>query len=374
MGETRIKRVGISTGGGDCPGLNAVIRAVYNTATLVHGWEVFGIEDGLEGLIDLDYCSPDGNRMLTRRDMRGVISQGGTILGTSNRSDPFRYAVRTDDGTVVEEDVSARVLANAEKVGLDAVIMIGGDGTMAIADRLTSLGLPAVGVPKTIDNDLGATDYTFGFDTAVNIAVEALDRLKTTAASHDRVMIVEVMGRHAGFIALHAGIAGDADVILLPEMPYEADAIVRKIEERRARGLVYTMIVVAEGAHPHDKDVATLGAREKGAAVRLGGVGHQLGAVLDDRLEQEVRVVVLGHLQRGGSPTARDRILGTRYGVEAMNLVAAGTFARMVALRGVNIVSVPIKEAVGSVKRVNLDGEMVRQARATGVSFGTAQD
>ncbi|OIP30386.1 MAG: 6-phosphofructokinase [Deltaproteobacteria bacterium CG2_30_63_29] len=366
----RRKRVGISTGGGDCPGLNAVIRAVYHTARNVHDWEVFAIEDGLEGLIDLDYCSPDGNRLLDRKQIRGILGKGGTIIGTSNRSNPFKYAVRNEAGELVEADISPRMKANYDKLGLDALIMIGGDGTQAIAHQMGQCGFDIVGVPKTIDNDLACTDYTFGFDTAVNIAVEALDRVHTTAASHDRVMIVELMGRHAGFIALHAGIAGSADVILLPEIPFDIDAVVTKIEERNRAKSVFSVIVVAEGATMQGGQLSTLGEREVGAAIRLGGVGHGLAEALKPRLKQEVRVVVLGHLQRGGSPTARDRLLGTRYGVEAMNLVARGEFGRMVALRGLEIVSVTLADAVGKTKNVDPEGEMVRQARSTGVCFG----
>jgi len=374
MSTSDQKRVAISTGGGDCPGLNAVIQAAFRCATEQHGWKVFGVEDGLEGLIDLEYRSPYGNRWLTREMVANIRSRGGTIIGTSNKSNPFRYPVEGDDGEIEERDVSDRVIENFEKLGLDALISIGGDGSMDIAAKLMAKGLPVVGVPKTIDNDLACTDYTFGFDTAINIATEGLDRIHTTAASHDRVLIVEVMGRHAGFIALHAGVAGEADVILLPEIPYDIEKVVGRIQRRRDRGWVYDVIVVAEGAKPEGGDVATLGEREKGKAVRLGGAGHRLADELADRVEQEIRVVVLGHLQRGGSPTAFDRLLGARYGAAAMDLVAEGKFGRMVALDGLDIIDVPLEDAVGHAKRVDPKGQIVTQARRAGVCFGGPQD
>lgn len=369
----RPRRIGISTGGGDCPGLNAVIQAAYQCASQSHGIEVLGIEDGLEGLMDLDYKSPHGNRWLNAELVAGIRSRGGTILGTSNKSHPFRYAVRDADGTRREVDLSARVRENFDKLGLEGLLMVGGDGSMEIAARLTrELGIPVVGVPKTIDNDLLATDYTFGFDTAVNIATEAIDRIHTTAASHDRVMLVEVMGRHAGFIALHAGIAGDADMILLPELPYDLEKVVARIEARRRSGCMYTLVVVSEGARPAGGEVATLGEREAGKAVRLGGAAQRLESALVERIEQEVRTVVLGHIQRGGAPTARDRVLATRYGVAAMELVAARQWGRMVALRGTEIVDVPLDEAVGRSKQVDLDGQLISQARCAGIDFAQA--
>lgn len=369
----RKPRVAVSTGGGDCPGLNAVIRGITKAAHDVYGWDVFGIEDGLEGLLDLSYKSPDGNRWLTPHNVRGVLPLGGTLLGTSNKSNPFAYAVRNDAGEMEERDLSQRVVENFRTLGLDAMISIGGDGSMAIASKLGDLGIPVVGVPKTIDNDLPATDYTFGFDTAVNIAVEALDRLHTTAASHDRVMLLELMGRHAGFITLHAGMAGGADVILIPEIPYEIDAIVDKIQQRAAQGRPFTIIAVSEGAKRAGGEISTLGPRKAGQALRLGGAAHQLAEALDERIDKELRVTVLGHIQRGGSPSARDRNLGTRFGVEAMRLVAEGKFGRMVALRGLKILDVDMREAVGRTKHVDPKGEFVRQARAVGISFGTRE-
>ncbi|MCB9593774.1 MAG: 6-phosphofructokinase [Sandaracinaceae bacterium] len=359
-----VKRVAITTGGGDCPGLNAVIRAVVTVGKERFGWEILGVEDALSGLIDLDYRGPRGNRWLELEDVRGLLSRGGTILGTSNRSDPFRFV----DGAR-ETDVSDRVMENFAKLGLDAMVSIGGDGSMAIAQKLIAKGMKIVGVPKTIDNDLGATDQTFGFDTAIGIATEALDRIRDTADSHDRVMLVEVMGRNAGWIALHAGIAGGADAILIPEIPYRAEAVADMIVARRASGKNYSIIVVAEGAKPQGGDVSQLEAR-LGEMPRLMGAAHRVAAALEDHVGSAMRVTVLGHIQRGGSPSTFDRVLATRYGVLAAQLVHEEQFGKMAALRNGAIVAVDIAEAVARPHLVDPSSQIMNQARALGISFG----
>ncbi len=363
------KRVGIMTGGGDCPGLNAVIRAAVRVGCERHGFEMLGIEDATNGLIDLDYRSPSGNQWLTPASVRGILARGGTILGTSNKSDPFHF-VATVEGKKVETDVSDRVMENYRKLDLDGVISIGGDGSMRIAKQFMDKGMNVVGVPKTIDNDLSATDQTFGFDTAVQIACEALDRLRDTAESHDRVMLVEVMGRDAGWIALHAGMAGGADAILIPEIPYTLSAVADVIKKRRAAGQFYSLIVVAEGAKPRGGQVCAL-EKKLGEMPRLMGAAHRAAEGLSEALPDiEMRVTVLGHIQRGGSPSSYDRVLATRYGVAAANLVASGQYGMMTALKGGSIQSVPIADAVAEPKVVDPEGELVRAAREIGVSFG----
>ena len=364
-----VKRVAIMTGGGDCPGLNAVIRAAVRVGKERFGWEMLGVEDAFSGLIDLDYKSPHGNLWLEPSHVRGILERGGTILGTSNRSDPFRYVVKDADGTERETDVSDRVMENWKKLRLDALISIGGDGSMDIAQRFVEKGMNVVGVPKTIDNDLACTDQTFGFDTAVGVATEALDRLRDTADSHDRVMLVEVMGRNAGFIALHAGLAGGADAILIPEIPYDASKVADMIRARREAGKNYSIIVVSEGAKPIGGQ-ESVGAHEKGAMPRLMGAAQRVGEALDPLLEADMRVTVLGHIQRGGSPSSFDRILATRYGVSAAELVAAELFGKMVSLRNGEIEPVDLACAVAAPKRVDPAGQLVRQARDLGVSFG----
>jgi 6-phosphofructokinase 1 len=358
-------RIGILTGGGDCPGLNAVIRAVTKHAIGSYGWDVVGIEDGFRGLVERR------TRVLSLDEVRGLLTRGGTILGSTNRANPFKYPVKLANGTEEIRDVSQQVIDNARALGLDAVVAVGGDGTMSMARELGELGLKLVGVPKTIDNDLASTDYTFGFQTAVEIATEALDRLHTTAESHDRVMLCEVMGRYAGWIALASGMAGGADVILLPELPYRVDRVVEAIETRGRRGISFAIVVVAEGARPEGGQLAV---RQQGDATqqeRLGGAGDRLARELSARLtDHEVRVTVLGHIQRGGTPSAFDRLLGTRYGTAAVDLIREGGFGRMVTLRGNSIASVSIAEACGQLKLIDPDGEMVRAARATGVELG----
>lgn len=363
------KRVAIITGGGDCPGLNAVIRAAVTVGVRRHGFEVLGVEDALMGLVDLGYRRPYGNRWLKPADVRGILGTGGTILGTSNRSDPFRYVVKQPDGTVKETDRSDRVMENFRNLRLGALISIGGDGSMRISQRFMAKGMPIVGVPKTIDNDLGATDVTFGFDTAVQTATEALDRVRDTAFSHDRVMLVEVMGRDAGHIALHAGIAGGADAILIPEIPYRVEPIADMIRRKTNDGQTHAVIVVSEGAKPHGGDASVL-ERKPGEMPRLVGAAHRVGEALQPLIENDLRVTVLGHLQRGGSPTSRDRVLATRFGRAAANLVAEEAYGMMVALRAGEVVAVPIEDAVVAPKLVDPAGEIVATAREMGVLFG----
>jgi ATP-dependent phosphofructokinase / diphosphate-dependent phosphofructokinase len=359
-----IRRIGICTGGGDCPGLNAVIRAVVLKAH-ARGWEVMGIEDATEGLVDLEYRAPRGNRLLGPADVDDILTRGGTILGTSNRSDPFHYVV---DGK--ETDVSARVVENYHKLGLDALVSVGGDGSMRIAQRLCALGLRVVGVPKTIDQDLGATDYTFGFNTAVQTATDAIDRLRDTAISHDRVMVLEVMGRNAGWIALCSAMAGGAHVCIIPEIPYHLDPIVTMIRRRRESGNPFSLVVIAEGARPATGEQSMEGPRKAGAMPKLFGAGYKLGSELQPHLQLDLRVTVLGHIQRGGSPTQFDRILGTRFGTAAIDAVAEGKFGQMVALRTPDIVTVPIAEACANERLVDPHGQLVQAARDVGVCFG----
>jgi phosphofructokinase-like protein len=329
-------KVAILTGGGDAPGTNAVIRAVVRKGIDRYGYEVIGIRDGWRGLID-SLVVP-----LNMDSISGIIARGGTILGTS-RTNPFKL-----------EGGPQKVLENVKKFGIDALVAIGGDDTLTVAQKLHEMGLPVVGVPKIIDNDLACTDYTFGFNTAVSIATDALDRLHTTAESHHRVMVVEVMGRHAGWIALEAGIAGGADCILIPEKPFDIEDVCKYIRKRQARGRDFSIIVVAEGAKPAaGGDVVYSSEVDGFGHVRLGGIGHFLGKEIEKRMGVETRVIMLGHLQRAGPPTAFDRVLGTRFGVAAIDLVNEGKFGRMVAIRGNEIISVPIKDAVCRLKTVD---------------------
>lgn len=360
---SRVRRLGILTGGGDCPGLNAVIRAVVKAAQS-HKWEVVGIRDGFEGLLQ-----PDRARALTNEDVRGILPRGGTILGASNRGDPFAYLVQ-EAGSVHREDRSDQVVKNAGALGLDALIVVGGDGSLRIGHRLQQKGLPVVGVPKTIDNDLAATDVTFGFDTALNTASEAIDKLHTTAESHHRVMVLEVMGRNAGWIAIEAGLAGGGDIILIPEIPFQVEHVMEQVAERERLGRDFSIVVVAEGACPAGGSQVWAESRDHLAPARLGGIGPWLANELAARTEQEVRSTTLGHLQRGGSPTAFDRLLGTRFGVAAVDAVAAGRLGQMVALNGVDVVTVPLEAAIAEAKRVRPDGPLVAAARQLGISFG----
>lgn len=362
------KTIGILTGGGDCPGLNAVIRGVVRAAVLREGWSVLGIEDGFDGLVG----SPPRVRPLGLDSVRGILPRGGTIIGTSNRGNPFSYPVRAADGTITQQDVSAAVVANIRSLGIDALIAVGGDGTLKIAQRLCDLGVPVVAVPKTIDNDLRATEVTFGYRTAVETVTEALDRLHSTAESHHRAIVVEVMGRDAGWIAIEAGIAGSADVILIPEIPFSLEGVCAAIERRRAAGGKFSIIVVAEGAFPASGGKVLQATADQNLGVeRLGGIGRRVADRLGDCLnDMETRVVVLGHVQRGGSPCPFDRILGSRFGVKAVELITRGEFGHMVALRSRSIVSVPLSEAIGSLNTVDPHGELVSTAAALGIYLG----
>jgi 6-phosphofructokinase 1 len=359
------KRIGILTGGGDCPGLNAVIRAVTKHAILNYGWEVIGIEDGFQGLFEERY------QVLNMASVRGLLARGGTILGSSNRANPFRYPFRLANGKEEVRDVSDECLQHLTELNLEALVTVGGDGTMIMSQGLIDRGARIVGVPKTIDNDLAATDYTFGFQTAVEIATEALDRLHTTAESHDRVILCEVMGRYAGWIAMSAGLAGGADVILIPEIPYKLDRVIESIQARKRKGITFAIVVVAEGAKPQGGELAVRRAADPTQQEKLGGAADRLAHALSETIgEHDVRVTVLGHIQRGGTPSAFDRLLGTRYGTAVVDLVANGGLGRIVNLRGNEIGSVTIKEACGKLKLVEPDGEFARVARATGVELG----
>jgi phosphofructokinase-like protein len=360
---SEIKTNGISTGGGDCPGLNAVIRAATRSAILKYGWQVIGITDGFDGLI-----WPERSRQLTLDSVSGILPRGGTILGTTNRGNPFKYKT-VEDGREVVRDLAPQVIANARKLGIDAVIVIGGDGTQAIGLELFRQGLNVVGVPKTIDNDLSATDVTFGFDTALHTCSEAIDKLFSTAESHHRVMVIEVMGRDAGWIALEAGISGGAHVILIPEIPFNIQNVCDFIIRRDAGGKKFTIVVVAEGIRPGE-DLKARFEQEQRVYPRAGAAGNLIGDALGMCTKKDVRVTVLGHVQRGGSPSPFDRILSTRFGAEAVELIARGDFGKMVALRGARIATVDIAEAVGAMKRVNPEGELVRVAKTIGVCFG----
>ena len=358
------KRIALLTGGGDCPGINAVIRAVAKKAMLGYGLEVIGIEDGYEGLIH------NRHRKLGYDDVSGILTIGGTILGTSNTSNPYGYAVQKGK-EIVFEDVSKKAVANAKALGIDCLVCIGGDGTLGIASRLMKDGVPIVGIPKTIDNDLQGTDITFGFDTAVSIATEAIDRIHSTAQSHHRVMIIEVMGRRAGWIALYAGVAGGGDIILIPEIPYSIDAVAAKVRERKKGGKRFSIVVIAEGAKPEGGDVFVRQIVEKSAdPIGLGGVGFILGEQLERISGVETRTVVLGHLLRGGSPTANDRVLATQLGAKAVDVIVRGEFGRMIAVQGGEITTVPLETVAGGPRPVPVDHPLIAAARALGTSFG----
>jgi 6-phosphofructokinase 1 len=361
-----VKRIGILTGGGDCPGLNSVIRAVTKCAIVEHGLEVIGIFDSFDGLIGVPKA-----RSLRMDDVKGLLFRGGTILGSTNKGDPFGFR-RTVSGQKIEEDLSDKVVDNVERLGLDALVVIGGDGTMAIANKFVERKrIRIVGVPKTIDNDIPETDRTFGFDTAVAIAAEAIDRLQTTASSHHRILALETMGRNAGWIALEAGLAGGADVILIPEIPFKVDVVVGAINERERYGRRSTIICAAEGAKPTGgKQFIERIVEDSAEPVRLGGVARWLCEQLEGQVRAECRAIVLGHIQRGGTPTATDRVLCTRFGVEAVNAIIRGETGRMVVVRQDEIGTVPIKEIAGRQKLVDPDSDIVRAARSTAVSFG----
>ncbi|HKE84583.1 MAG TPA: ATP-dependent 6-phosphofructokinase [Vicinamibacterales bacterium] len=356
-----IKRIGVLTGGGDAPGLNAVIRAVVKAAHN-NGVEVIGLEDSFDGLI-----YPEKSRPLGPRDVTGILRLGGTILGTVNRGDPFVEPIITPQGTF---DYADRVIEMFGHMKLDALVCIGGDGTLAISYEFYKKGIPLVCVPKTIDNDIVGTTSCFGFDTAVSFATDAIDRLHSTAEAHRRIMVVEVMGRYAGWIGLHSGMAGGADVILIPEIPYDLTNVAKCILERDTWGARFSIVVVAEGARAKGGALSLIEEAHGGHAERLGGAGVRVAAELGDLTGKETRYVVLGHLQRGGSPTAFDRTLATRFGGKAVELLMKGQFGKMVANHPPDLVPIPIGEVVGKIKTVPLDYDLLLTARSLGVAFG----
>lgn len=356
------------TGGGDCPGLNAVIRAIVKTAENDYDMEVVGFLDGYEGLIQNRFIDLDV------KDVSGILSQGGTILGTSNRADPFRFPVLQND-EYVYLDRSQEAVLNFESLGLDGIIAIGGDGTMAASAGMMDKGLPIVGVPKTIDNDLWGTDQTFGFDSALATATDAIDRLHSTAQSHHRVMIVEVMGRYAGWIALGAGLAGGGDIIIIPEIPYDLDAVCTQVKKRNSLGKNFSIVVIGEGAKAQGGEmVVKKRIANSPDTIRLGGIANQLAAQLEGLINIECRVTILGHLLRGGSPTAYDRILATRLGMQALHRVYERDFGKMVALRDGDITAIPIQDVAGKLRKVTADSPWVKTAVSTGICLGVDPD
>ena len=358
-----MKRIGILTGGGDAPGLNAVIRAAVKTAIYEYGCEVIGIRDGSDGFINENGIVPLGIE-----DVRGILARGGTILGAANRGNPYaRKVIR--DGKEVTIDVSNEIIKGIKRLELDALIVVGGDGTLRSAHELYEKGAPVIGVPKTIDNDMGGTETTFGFDTAVGIATEAIDRLHTTAEAHHRVMVLELMGRNAGFITLHAGIAGGSDVILIPEIPFKFESVVAKIRERVESGYLFSILAVSEGANSLGGSQLFSRGGDEIYTPRLGGIGYAVGQYIE-RQGYETRVTVLGHLQRGGIPTPFDRWLATRFGAAAVRLAAEGKFDRMVALHAGKVVDVSLEEAIAVPRRVDVNDDAVITARGMGISFG----
>jgi 6-phosphofructokinase 1 len=358
-------RIAISTGGGDAPGLNAVIRAVVLSAHH-RGWRSYGILRGYDGLLNFSGVVPLGPA-----EVRGITHLGGTILGTTNRGNPFRQVVRSADGTEREVDRSDELVAAFQASGFDALVSIGGDGSLSIAYELWKKGIPVVCVPKTIDNDVSGTQRTFGYDTAVSTATEAIDKLHSTAESHDRVMVVELMGRYAGWIALSSGLSGSADVILLPEIPFDITKVCEKIQAREAAGRHFSIVVVAEGARPAGGEIVLMERRAPGGGTdRLGGIGGQVARAIHERTGKEVRTLVLGHLQRGGSPTTYDRLLGLRFGAAAVRTIADRAFGVMVGLNGPNISRVPLADVVGRPKNVPLDSDIICTVRELGISLG----
>lgn len=361
---TRIKRIAINTGGGDAPGLNAVIRAA-TLAAIERGWEVYGIRHGYRGLLDTTQLLP-----LTRASVRGITHLGGTILGTANKGNPFEYPLKTTDGKTKIIDVSDQVVENFREKHLDALICIGGDGSLRIAQKFIEKGIPIIGVPKTIDNDLSGTAITFGFDTAVTTATDAIDKLHSTAEAHERVMVVEVMGRYAGWIALESGLSGTADVILIPEIPYDIHKVCEKIMRREVAGRHFSIVVVAEGAKPVGGGLMTRGPKEAGREVVLGGAGQYVAEQISELTGKETRSLVLGHLQRGGSPTTFDRLLGLRFGAAAVRALGDGQVNVMVALDPPLVKTIPLAKAIETMKSVPLDSDTVLTARALDVCLG----
>ncbi|MCL1926932.1 MAG: ATP-dependent 6-phosphofructokinase [Syntrophorhabdaceae bacterium] len=362
-----IRKIAVNTGGGDAPGLNAVIRAVTLSALRL-GWEVVGIRQGYVGLLNM--TPEEGLIPLTRDSVRGILNQGGTILGTTNHGNPFEYPVNKN-GEIVAVDRSDEIIEAFRRHGFDALVAIGGDGSLEIANRLCRKGIPVVGVPKTIDNDLSATLLTFGFDTAVATATDALDKLHSTAESHSRVMVVETMGRTTGWIALHAGISGSADVILIPEIPFNIEKVCESIRKRDQMGRHYSIVVAAEGAMPAGGQVRTKGKKEIGSEIRLGGIAEWLAEEIAARTGKETRFLVLGHLQRGGGPSSFDRLMALRFGTAAVRFLAEGQSGVMVAFQPPMLLPVPIEEAVAERKRVPLDSDTIATANSLGICMGT---
>lgn len=358
-----ITKIAVNTGGGDAPGLNAVIRAVTLSARN-QGWEVYGIRKGYRGLIDTTEILP-----LTKETVRGITHLGGSILGATNRGNPFSFPVQTKEGTKVQ-DISDTVVENFHKLGFNVLVCIGGDGSLRIAQKLINKGIPIVAIPKTIDNDLPGTVISFGFDTAVSVATEALDRLHSTAESHERVMVVELMGRHAGWIALHAGLSGSADVILIPEIPFNIDSVCKKIMEREQSGRHFSLVVCSEGAFQRGGSPYTKEPKQAGGDVLLGGIADYVAKEITLRTGKETRSLVLGHLQRGGSPTTFDRLLGLRFGSAAIRCILNGERNKMVALNPPFVTTIPIEEASSKIKLVPKDSDTILTARSLGISFG----
>jgi 6-phosphofructokinase 1 len=363
-----IRKIALNTGGGDAPGLNAVIRAVV-LSSLKRNWECVGIRDGFNGLLDPDHYRGEGVMKLTRETVSGITHLGGTILGTTNKNNPLKFPVKGPDGQIREIDRSDELLQAFEKHQIDALVSVGGDGSLSIANALYQKGLRVVGVPKTIDNDLDKTVVTFGFDTALAFATECLDRLHSTAESHNRVMVVEVMGRYAGWIALNAGISGKADAILIPEIPYDLQSVAAKVKERDLMERKHSIVVVAEGAIPKGGSL-TVAAREVGRSERLGGVGEKVAGELSKLTGKETRVVVLGHLLRGGSPTTFDRLIALRFGAAAVRALEEGQSGIMVALDPPVVRYVPLSDATHRMKTVPLDCDTLLTGRDLGISFG----
>ena len=354
------KRIGVLTGGGDCPGLNAAIRAVTKTAILNYGMDVIGIKDGYEGLVENKIIP------LSYGDVSGILTEGGTFLGASNKANPFRY----HSNSCKPKDLSGEALRNVRMMGLSGLVCIGGDGTLTVANKLYKKGLNLVGIPKTIDNDLRATDVTIGFDSAVITATEAIDKLHTTAQSHHRVMVIELMGRYAGWLTLYAGMAGGGDIIIIPEIPYDIKKVCQTVMERYKHGKRFSIVVIAEGARPKGgKMVVKRIVKGSAEPLRLGGIGSKIAMDIEKNTGLEARVTILGHLQRGGTPSPFDRMLATRLGTYACDLVARGDFGKMVAFRGKNIIAVNLKDAVKSIRRVNPKDPIIKSALAVGTSF-----